>query len=64
MFITAIGFISLNANAISMKCVSMNNEDYKVRSAAQNINSNEPLFYPCNVLVNKSSGSYNDINNS
>ena len=53
----------MNANAISMKCVSMNNEDYKVRSAVQNINSNEPLFYPYNVLVNKSSGSYNDINN-
>ena len=51
MFVTAIGFIRLNANAISMKCVSMNNEDYKVRSAVQNIISNEPLFYPYNVLV-------------
>ena len=26
-----------------------------------NINSNEPLFYPYSVLVNKCSGSYNNI---
>ena len=29
-----------------------------------NINSNEPLFYPYSILVNKCSGSLNDINNS
>ena len=28
-----------------------------------NINSNEPLFYPYSILVNKCSGSLNDINN-
>ena len=28
-----------------------------------NINSNEPLFYPDSVLVNKCSGSCNDMNN-
>ena len=27
-----------------------------------NINSNEPLFYPYNIKVNKCSGSCNDIN--
>ena len=29
-----------------------------------NINSNEPLFYPYSVLINKCSGSGNDIDNS
>ena len=28
-----------------------------------NINSNEPIFYPYSVLVNKCSGNCNDINN-
>ena len=28
-----------------------------------NINSNEPLFCLCRILVNKRSGSCNDINN-
>ena len=27
-----------------------------------NINSNESLFYPYNVKINKCSGSYNNIN--
>ena len=29
----------------------------------KNVESNKPLFYPCSVLVNKCSGSCNDINN-
>ena len=51
-FIAAIGFIALNAKAIPLKCVSMNNQECKVRPV-----------YPYSVLVNKYSGSCNDINN-
>ena len=40
----------------------MNNQESKVRLAIININSNEPLFYPYSVLVNKCSGSCNNIN--
>ena len=43
------------------KCVSMSNQECKVRPAIININSNEPLFYPYSNLVNKYSGSCNDI---
>ena len=64
MFIAAIGFIGFNvANAIPLKCVSINNKECWVRSAMIKINYNEPLFHPCSVLVNKCSSSYNDINN-
>ena len=49
-------------NAIPLKCVSMNIQECKVRSEIININSNEPSFYPYSVLVNKCSGSYNNIN--
>ena len=58
MFIVVTGFIGLNANAnqlnaIPLKCVSLNNQRYKVRPPIMNINSNEPLFYPYSVLLNK-----------
>ena len=63
-FILTIGFIGLNANATPLKCVSMNNQEYKMRPVIMNINSNEPSFYPYNILVYKCSGSCNDNNNN
>ena len=67
IFMTAIAFIGLNGyNAISlneMKCVLMNSQECKVKLAMININTNESLFYPYSVLVNKCSGSCNSINN-
>ena len=67
MFILVTGFIGLNVNAnpfnaIPLKCVSLNNQRCKVRPPIMNINSNEPLFYPCSVLLNKRSGSCNNNN--
>ena len=41
----------------------MRNQECKIRSAMVNINSNEPLFYLYSILLNKCSGSCNDINN-
>ena len=40
----------------------MNNEECKIRPVIINVNSNEPLFYPCSILANKWSGSFNNIN--
>ena len=39
------------------------NVEYKVRPVIININSNEPVFYPYNVLVNKCSDSCKYTNN-
>ena len=47
----------------ALKCVSMSNQECKIRPETININSNEPLLYPYSVLVNKCRGSCNDINN-
>ena len=44
----------LNINPL--KCVSMNNQECKIRPKIININSNEPLFYPYSVEINKWSG--------
>ena len=40
----------------------MNNQECKIAPKKININSNEPLFYPYGVKINKCSGSCNNIN--
>ena len=56
-FFTAMTFFSFNAlNVILLKCISMNNQECKIRPKILNSNSNEPLFFPYSVLVNKFSG--------
>ena len=58
MFVVAMLFFSCNA----LTCVSMNNQECKVRPEIININSNEPSFYPYSVKISKCSGSWSSIN--
>ena len=53
-----MSFFSCNA----LECVSMNNQECKVRPEILNININEPLVYPYSVKIDKCSGSCNNIN--
>ena len=53
-------FNVLNAN--SLECVSRNNQDYKIRPEIINLNTNEPMFYPYSIKINKCKGSCNTIN--
>ena len=53
-----MSFFSCNAR----KCVSMNNQECKVRLELINANSNEPSFCPYNISISKCSGSCNNIN--
>ena len=46
----------------TLKCISLNNQECKIRPEIININSNQPLFYPNSVKINKFSGSCNNIN--
>ena len=56
-------FFSFNVlSVISLECVSMNNQECKIRSEIINTNNNEPAFYPFSIKVNKCSGSCNNIN--
>ena len=50
----------LNLN--SLVCVSMNNQDCKIRSEIINVNTNEPMFYRYSIITNKCKGSCNTIN--
>ena len=62
VFFTAVTFFSFNLlSANSLECVSMNNQECKVREEVININTNNPVFYPFSVKVNKYSGNCNNI---
>ena len=50
MFVsTTIGFGCNISGVNSLKCVSMNNQECKVKPEIININSNKPLFYPYSI---------------
>ena len=44
------------------KCVSMTNQECKVRPEIVNLNSHEPVFYPFSIKTSQCSGSCNNIN--
>ena len=46
----------------ALDCISMKNQECKIRPAIININSNNPIFYPFSIQINKCSGSCNNIN--
>ena len=39
------------------KCISINDQECKIKSGIINVNSNEPSFYPYSIKINKCSGS-------
>ena len=41
----------------------MKNQEFKTRPQVININSNNPIFYPFSIKINKCSGNCNNINN-
>ena len=63
IFVSAMMFFGCNMSSVnSLKCVSINNQECKVRPEIININNNEPLFYPYSIKVNKCSSSCNNVN--
>ena len=62
-FVIAMTFFSFNIlNVNPLECISMSNEECKARTKILDANSNEPVFYPYSIKVNKFSGSCNNIN--
>ena len=57
---TFFGCNVLNVNPL--KCVLINNQEFKIRPQIMNINSNEPSFSPYSVKINKCSGSCDNVN--
>ena len=46
----------------SLEYISMKNQECKSRTEIVNINSNDPIFYPFRVKVNKCNGNCDNIN--
>ena len=64
-FFTATTFFSYNTlNLNFLECVSMNNQECKIRSQIINVNTNDPMVYPYSITLNKCKGSCNTINDS
>ena len=46
----------------ALNCVSMNNQECKVRPEIVDVSSNNPIFYPFSVKIKRCSGNCNSIN--
>ena len=55
-------FFGSLSNVNSLECVSMKNQECKVRAEIVNINSNNPVFYPFSIKTNKCRGNCNNLN--
>ena len=61
-FFTGLAFLSTLTSINLLSCISMNNQECKVRPQIVNVNSDEPVFYPFSIKTSKCSGSCNNIN--
>ena len=55
-------FLSSLVSTTSLNCISMKNQECKVRPHIFNVNSNEPVVYPFSIKTSRCSGSCNNIN--
>ena len=54
-------FLSSLVSTTSLNCISMKNQECKVRPEIINVNSNNPIFYPFSIKINKCSGNSNNM---
>ena len=63
IFISTMMLFGCNVPSVnSLKCISMNNQEGKVRPQNVNVNSEEHVFFPFIIKKSKCSGSCNNIN--
>ena len=63
VFFTTIMFFGCNLSSVNpLKCISMNNQECKLRPQIANVNSDEPVLFPLSIKTSKCSGSCNNIN--
>ena len=64
IFISAMMRFGCNLSSVNpLKCISMNNQECKVRPQIVNVNSDEPVFFPFSIKTSKCGGSCNNIYN-
>ena len=62
VFFVGLTILSSFTSVNSLSCISMNNQECKVRPQIVNVNSDEPVFYPFSIKTSKCSGSCNNNN--
>ena len=62
-FFTGLVFLSTLTSVNMLSCVSMSNQECKVRLTLVNVNGDDSEFFPFSVKASKCSGSCNNINN-
>ena len=62
IFVSTLMLFASLSSVNPLECVSINNQECKVRPEIVNVNSKEPLFYPFSIKTSKCSGSCNNIN--
>ena len=58
-----VGLIVISNITGALDCVSIKNQQCKVRPKIVDVSSNNPIFYPFSVKVNRCNGNCNNINN-
>ena len=56
-----LGLTILSNFTNGLDCISTKNQECKIRPEIISINSNNPIFYPFNIKINKCSGNCNNI---
>ena len=51
IFISALMYFVNLSNVNSLECISMENQECKVRPEIVNFNSNNPIFYPFSIKI-------------
>ena len=60
-FFTPMTFLNL-LNVNSLECVSMNNQERKIKTKIIHLKTDEVIFYPYSIKINRCKGSCNTIN--
>ena len=63
MFYIGSLFLSSLVSTAPLNCISLKNQECKVRPKIAGINSNNPIFYSFSIKINKCSDNCNNINN-
>ena len=60
---TGLVFSSILTGVNSLSCISMNNQECKVRPQIVDVSREEAVSFPFSIKISKCSGSFNNINN-
>ena len=62
VFFTGLTFLSTLTSVNSLSCISIKNQECKVRPHIVNVNSDEPVFFAFSIKTSNCSCSCNNIN--